>query len=232
MNKFNFDIKRNINERLIQRAQQTVAQQGDNINTAVTTAATDVAFNKIMFPGLISRINAPSRDIFFTVEKLFIRVGKDFKVSSYNTDLYGFYIKFEYFGYVEDFTFFTFDLNVIPTSFWNNKKESWRDTIWDNPSYYYDPINNFLNIPYFNRRDIPEEFRDFRDMNPIKATLENAEKLLEIINKILDNKKAIIKSAQHMIAHYKKTNPSILFDSKKFNPGFEKLLKYIIEKSV
>jgi hypothetical protein len=35
-----------------------------------------------------------------------------------------------------------------------------------------------------------------------------------------------------MIAHYKKPNPIILFDLKKFNPGFEKLLKYIIEKSV
>lgn len=226
MNKFNFDIKRNINERLIQRAQQSVVQQADNINTAVTTAATNIDFNKIMFPDLISRIHAPSRDIFFTMEKLYIRVGKDFKVSSYNTDLYGFYIKFEYF---ENLSFFKFDLNVIPTSFWNNKKESWRDTIFNNPSYYYDPINNFLNIPYSDRRDRPTEFED---TNTIKATLENAEKLLEIINKILDNKKAIIKSSQHMIAYYKKANPNILFDSKRFNPGFEKLLKYIIEKSV
>jgi hypothetical protein len=35
-----------------------------------------------------------------------------------------------------------------------------------------------------------------------------------------------------MIAYYKKANLNILFDSKRFNPGFEKLLKYIIEKSV
>ena len=45
----------------------------------------------------------------------------------------------------------------------------------------------------------------------------------EVGNKILDNKNAIIKSSQHMIAHYKKANPTILFDLKRFNPGFEKL---------
>ena len=235
MNKFNFDIKRNINERLIQRAQQSVAQQADNINTAVTTAATNIDFNRSMFPELISRINASSRDIFFTEQsKIYIRVGKDFKVSSYNIDLYGFYIKFEYREAPRDDghkSYFKFDLNIIPTGVRDNKKESWHDTVyWGLPYYNYDPINNFLNIPYSSRR---EKFNIVGpNINTITATVENAEKLLEIINKILDNKKAIIKSSQHMIAHYKKTNPNILFDSKRFNPGFEKLLKYIIEKSV
>jgi len=233
MNKFNFDIKRNINERLIQRAQQTVAQQADNINKTVTTAATDIDFNRSMFPELISRINAPSRDILFTEQsKIYIRVGKDFKVSSYNIDIYGFYIKLEYIPESDSHkSYFKFDLNVIPTRVYDNKKESWHDTVcWGNPSYYYDPINNFLNIPYSGRRE--EFYRIGPDINIIRATVGNAEKLLEIINKILDNKKAIIKSSQHMIAHYKKANPDILFDLKRFNPGFEKLLKYIIEKSV
>lgn len=235
MNKFNFDIKRNINERLIQRAQQTVAQQADNINTAVTTAATDIDFNKIMFLELIRRINAPSRDILFIEpSKIYIRVGKDFKVSSYNIDIYGFYIKLEYIKVPESDShksYFKFDLNVIPTNVRNNKKESWHDTVcWGNPSYYYNPVNNFLNIPYSGSR---EKFNiAYRNINTITATVKNAEKLLEIINKILDNKKAIIKSSQHMIAHYKKANPNILFDLTRFNPGFEKLLKYIIEKSV
>jgi hypothetical protein len=235
MNKFNFDIKRNINERLIQRAQQSVAQQADNISTAVTTAATDIDFNSSMFPELISRINAPSRDILFiTPSKIYIRVGKDFKVSSYNIDIYGFYIKFEYIRVPQSDShksYFKFDLNVIPTNVLNNKKESWHDTVCLGPrSYNYDPINNFLNIPYSGRR---EKFSiEGWNINTITATVENAEKLLEIINKILDNKKAIIKSSQHMIAYYKKANPYILFDSKKFDPGFEKLLKYIIEKSV
>jgi hypothetical protein len=245
MNKFNFDIKRNINERLIQRAQQAVAQQGDNINTAVATAATNIDFKKFMFPKLISRINAPSRDIFFTEQsKIYIRVGKDFKVSSYNIDMYGFYINFEYIEAPLDDEFieapysayFKFDLNVIPTRFRMNKKESWHDTVCFGPrAYIYDPINNFLNIPYSAGREkinIPGFNTKGFNINTIIATVENAEKLLEIINKILDNKKAIIKSSQHMIAYYKKANLNILFDSKRFNPGFEKLLKYIIEKSV
>jgi len=244
MNKFNFDIKRNINERLIQRAQQTVAQQADN-NTAVTTAATNFDFKKFMFPKLISRINAPSRDIFFTEQnKIYIRVDKDFKVSSYNIDMYGFYINFEYIEGPQSNEFieapldayFKFNLNVIPTRFRMNKKESWHDTVCFGPrAYIYDPINNFLNIPYSGLREkikIPGFNAERFNINTITATVENAEKLLEIINKILDNKKAIIKSSQHMIVHYKKVNPTILFDSKRFNPGFEKLLKYIIEKSV